>query len=310
VKRAAVSPEHVSVIVSTYDAPSSLRKVLAGFAAQAVSGFEVVVADDGSGPETRTIVEAMGAAFPGGLRHVWQEDRGFQKSRILNRALLVARGTYLIFTDGDCIPRRDFVRAHAARARPGHFLSGGCVKLPAGLSHEIDDAAVATGRAFETSWLRARGLRDMRGTTKLWAGGAAARLLERLTPTKPTWNGHNASGWKLDLIAVNGFDERMQYGGQDRELGERLVHAGVRPVQIRYSAIALHLDHPRAYKTAESLERNHAIRRETRTRRATWTDFGIVQMTSRPLRPTAEAGGSPAWSTAAITDDRAFPSCP
>jgi glycosyltransferase involved in cell wall biosynthesis len=277
VKRTAVTAAQVSMIVSTYNAPGSLEKVLEGYAAQTVPGFELVVADDGSGPETRNLVQAMRAAFPGGLEHVWQEDRGFRKSRILNQALLAARGEYLIFTDGDCVPRRDFVAIHAARARPGHFLSGGCVKLPRELSDELDVATVRSGRGFDAGWLRARGVRDLHALTKLWAMGATARLLERLTPTRATWNGHNASGWKQDLVTVNGFDERMQYGGQDRELGERLVHAGVRPLQVRYSAIVLHLDHARAYKTAESLERNRAIRRETRTRRATWTDFGIVQ---------------------------------
>jgi GT2 family glycosyltransferase len=108
-------------------------------------------------------------------------------------------------------------------------------------------------------------------------GRRTGRALDALVPTAASWNGHNASGWKRDLVAVNGFDERMQYGGQDRELGERLVHAGVRPIRVRYSAIALHLHHDRAYKTAESLERNRAIRAATRARRAAWTEFGLLE---------------------------------
>jgi GT2 family glycosyltransferase len=77
------------------------------------------------------------------------------------------------------------------------------------------------------------------------------------------------------VVRVNGFDERMAYWAQDREFGERLVHAGVRGVQIRYSAICVHLHHERPYKTPESRERNQQIRLETRRNRARWTAFGI-----------------------------------
>ena len=55
---------------------------------------------------------------------------------------------------------------------------------------------------------------------KLTATGFKRWALNTFTPTKASWNGHNASGWLSDILAVNGFDERMQYGGQDREFGE------------------------------------------------------------------------------------------
>lgn len=270
------------MIVSTYESPAWLEKVLIGFAGQSAPGFELVVADDGSGRETRELVEAMAPAFAGGLQHVWQRDDGFQKSRILNRAVLAARAPYLIFTDGDCVPRRDFVATHAARARAGCFLSGGCVKLPMTLSRLLGRDDIVSGRAFDARWLLARGLWDAHALAKIWPPARLARALDALTPVQPTWNGHNASGWKDDLLAVNGFDERMQYGGQDRELGERLVHAGIRPLQVRHSAIVLHLDHSRGYRTAESLARNGRIRAVTRARRATWTEFGIVKDGRRP----------------------------
>jgi len=102
--------------------------------------------------------------------------------------------------------------------------------------------------------------------------------LNRLTPTKPTWNGHNASCFKADAIAVNGFDQRLRYGGLDREFGERLVNAGIVPKQIRYSAVTLHLDHPRSYESAEGWAFNHAIRKEVRSKGITETPEGIRQL--------------------------------
>ncbi len=267
----------LSVIISTYNAPAWLEKVLWGFAAQAYRDFELVIADDGSGPETRALLASCEPEFPGRLVHVWHEDRGFQKSEILNKAIVAARAPYLVFTDGDCIPRADFLAVHAARRREGHFLSGGYVKLPLPLSERIARDDVTSGRAFDPAWLGAQGLSGLHALAKLRAGGAAAAFLNAVTPTRASWNGHNASGWKRDIEAANGFDERMQYGGQDRELGERLVNAGIRGVQIRYSAVCVHLDHGRGYKTPESMARNKAIRDQTRTQKVTRTAFGIVK---------------------------------
>jgi hypothetical protein len=79
-------------------------------------------------------------------------------------------------------------------------------------------------------------------------------------------------------MSINGFDERMQYGGQDRELGERLFNYGLKSKQIRYSAICVHLDHPRSYKTKESIDKNLEIRKVIKSENRSWTDYGIQKI--------------------------------
>lgn len=96
-----------------------------------------------------------------------------------------------------------------------------------------------------------------------------------VTPVKPRLHGHNASVCKDDVLRVNGWDERMQYLGQDLELGERLVNAGVRGKTIRYLAICVRLAHKRDYAKPEMRQKNDAIRHETRRTHATWTPYGI-----------------------------------
>ncbi len=273
---ARVDDVRLSVIVSTYNAPAWLEKVLWGYAIQSHRDFELIVADDGSGDETaRLLRRHAGRGAP--IRHVRQEDEGFRKSRILNRAIAAARANYLVFSDGDCIPRADFLATHAALARPGRFLSGGYVKLPLKVSRAIARDDVRSGRAFSPAWIRARGGRDPKRLVKLAMPRRAAPAADLLTTTRPTWNGHNASGWRRDIVAANGFDERMAYGGQDRELGERLENAGIRGLQVRHRAVCVHLDHPRAYATRESIARNRRIRRATRARGMLRTPFGIEQ---------------------------------
>lgn len=101
-----------------------------------------------------------------------------------------------------------------------------------------------------------------------------------ITPTKATWNGCNSSGWRKDMFTINGFNEEMQYGGQDREFGERLFNLGIKSKQIRYSAIVIHLDHKRPYKTKESIAKNIGIRKNTRKKNIIETPSGIKQLHS------------------------------
>ena len=265
----------VSVVLSTYNAPAWLEKTLWGYACQDHPEMEVVIADDGSDDSTRECVERAREQAGLEILHVWHPDRGFRKSVILNKAIVAARADYLIFSDGDCIPRFDLVSAHVDHAEPGFFLSGGYFKLPRGVSELVGVEDIRTRRFTDPNWLRTHGVRGGRRMLKLSGRGWAARALDALTTTRATWNGHNASGWKADLLRVNGFDERMEYGGQDRELGERLLNAGLRSKQIRYRAVCVHLDHDRPWRTRRSLDKNREIRRQTRSQKRTWTDYGI-----------------------------------
>lgn len=273
-----MNPKKNSVILSTYNAEDWLRKVLWSYTVQTYRDFEIVIADDGSRDETKELVEDFKTQTEIPIIHVWHPDRGFQKSAILNKAILATNSDYIIMSDGDCIARNDFVEQHMKYRNTGYFLSGGYSKLPMDLSKKITTEDILTGRCFDVHWLKKNGLRSSFKNNKIDGKGLKSWLLNRLTPTSPSWNGHNSSGWKKDILAVNGFDERMQYGGQDRELGERLFNLGIKSKQIRYSAVCLHLDHPRGYKTQESIEKNLAIRANTRKAKVVQTPFGIEKI--------------------------------
>ncbi|MCP4873938.1 MAG: glycosyltransferase [Gammaproteobacteria bacterium] len=265
----------ISVIFSTYNSPAWLEKVLWGFHYQTDKNFEVVIADDGSGKETKDTVEKFQSESDMELQHIWHEDSGFQKCRILNRAIIAAKGEYIIITDGDCIPRKDFIAVHRKYAEPGKFLSGGYVKLPMATSNAITLEDIAEGHCFNKNWLIANG---MKPPLKLTAAPWQAVILNHLTPTNRTWNGHNASCFKKDVITVNGFDERMKYGGLDCEFGGRLLNAGIKAKQIRYSAICIHLDHARSYVNDEDWRNNRVIRKTSIREKIIETPAGIKQL--------------------------------
>ena len=271
---------NISIIVSTYNSPEWLEKVIWGFSAQTYKNFEVVIADDGSTKETANLIEKLQSqvAFP--IKHIWHEDNGFQKTIILNKAITETSADYIIMTDGDCIPRKDFVEVHEKLRKPNIFLSGGYHKLSMDLSKLISKEDILSGNCFNVDWLVSHGMKKSFKNNKLNSFGFKSDFLNFITPTTPSWNGHNSSVWKKDILAVNGFDERMEYGGEDRELGERLVNKGIKGKQIRYSTTCVHLDHARGYVNEKALAINKQIRENTKDTKSVWTEFGIKKGTS------------------------------
>ncbi|MBO3116189.1 glycosyltransferase family 2 protein [Winogradskyella sp. DF17] len=267
----------ISVIISTYNQPNQLDLVLAGYVCQKFSGFELIIADDGSDKRTLDVIKAFRKNHDLPITHVWQEDDGFQKTKILNKAILKAKSDYLIFTDGDCIPRDDFVATHFSLKKPNCALSGGYFKLNKKVSSCIDKSLIYSQECFEKNWLISQGQEKSFKMTKLSRSAGYAKTLNMVTTTKATFDGMNVSCWLKDILAVNGFDERMAYGGEDREVGERMVNNSIKFIQIRYSAICLHLYHDRPYKNDSFIKQNQAIRSLTRKNKIIQTPFGIVK---------------------------------
>jgi len=273
----------LSVIATTYNSTEWLQKVLWGFAEQTHQDFEFLVADDGSNEETAALIAANREELGFKIRHIRQKDDGFRKCRILNKAILHAESDYIVFTDGDCIPRRDFLEVHRDYAKPGYYVSGSYYKLPMQTSHAITRDDIRWQRCFDFLWLRQNGLPPTAKRLKISAGRLQAKFLNRLTPTRCNFKGSNASAWKKDLLAVGGFDERMQWGGLDREIGVRLKNLGIKPRQVKYDAVCVHLDHSRSYADPANVAANKALRVNVEKQKITHTEHGTDSISADQL---------------------------
>lgn len=225
----------LSVIVATRDRPGHLERCLAGLRAQVEAGeFEVVVADDGSTAETRSVVEAWRrkASYP--LRHEWEENRGFRLARARNRGIRASRGEYLIFLDGDCIPPPGFLAAHRRTSLSGSFLAGARYSLDRAASEALPP--LERGAALTV---------EPRVRCRLAAGEVLDRAYRLLRlKDRPKALGANLSAWKRDLWAMNGFDERfVGWGCEDEDLGRRLMRLGVEKRFAPAAARVIHLWH-------------------------------------------------------------------
>uniref|UniRef100_UPI004048EAF4 glycosyltransferase family 2 protein n=1 Tax=Gelidibacter sp. TaxID=2018083 RepID=UPI004048EAF4 len=266
-----------SVIISTYNQPKWLKNVLWSYELQTEPNFEIIIADDGSSSETKTVIDDFIKHSKLKITHVWHKDNGFQKTVILNKAILASTTDYLIFTDGDCIARKDFVETHLKLRKKQSVLSGGYFKLSENISNIITKEEIQNQNCFDSKWLINKGLKKTFKNNKLTAKGVKAWILNTFTTTKATFDGMNVSGWKNDILKVNGFDERMKYGGEDREIGERLMNNGIKFIQARYSLICMHLYHDRPYKNQTDLINNKEIRKLVSKNKSIWTNFGIVK---------------------------------
>ena len=234
---------HTAVIITTYNRPDALAAVLEGYLAQTGADFELIVADDGSTTDTGDVIKHYAARAPFPLRHVWQEDQGFRAAAARNRALASTAAEYIIFTDGDCIPRRDFVARHCALAQPGCFLAGNRVLLSEGFTRKALAEHLPLHDWGMLQWLTAR----FTGGINRWLPLLALPDGAWRNSAPQRWEGAktcNLAAWRADLACINGLDESYSgWGLEDSDLVIRLLHAGVRHKNARFAAPVLHLWH-------------------------------------------------------------------
>lgn len=244
----------ISVIVTAYNRAEALDAVLRSLSRQTDRNFEVIVADDGSGPPVAASVARWRSRLGRPLAHVWHEDDGFRAAEIRNRAILVARGAYCIFLDSDCIARRNFVAMHRRLAERGWFLTGNRVLLSPALTEQVLRDRLEPERWNLGMWTMQRangGINRVAAMLRLPLGP-----LRRLRQTR--WQGArscNLAIWRDDLDKVDGFDaDYTGWGKEDSDIIVRLQKAGLRRKDGNFATAVIHLWH-REYDRSQ-LERN------------------------------------------------------
>lgn len=234
----------ISVIVTTYNWPAALALVLQGLARQSLTNFEVIVADDGSTDSTSQLITQLRPELPYSLQHVWQPDAGFRAAMIRNKAVAQAKGEYLVFLDGDCLPRRTFLANHFKLAETGWLVAGNRLLLNQDFTAQVVSQQLPVDQWPLYAWLKHRWLRDCNRLLPLLS--LPLGPLRKLKATN--WHGVktcNLGLWRHDFISVNGFDEAYQgWGYEDSDLVIRLLRLGIRRKQGQFAVPVIHLWHP------------------------------------------------------------------
>lgn len=263
----------ISLVIATYNWPRALELVLASVRTQRVLPHEVVIADDGSRDDTRALLVREARSFPCPLVHVWHEDTGFRLAAIRNKAIARARGDYVVQIDGDIVLHPEFVAGHARAARRGHYVQGSRALLSEALTQRLlQGESVALG-------VRTRGLGNR--PNALYAPWLTP-LVRGATDALRRTRGCHMAFWRDDLVRVNGYDERIEgWGREDSELATRLINAGIRRRNLKFSAVAYHLWHATANQDA--VDGNHARVVRAQRERLVRADCGLDQYLGHSL---------------------------
>lgn len=255
------------MFLSTFDMPKHLALVLAALSRQTTREFEILICDDGSGEETRNLVENYAKTSPVLVRHFWQEHQGFRKCKILNKAAREAQGEIYIFLDGDCIPHRAFVKDHLSSQEQGYYLAGRRVELGPKLSEWLTPEKVSQG-FFD--WPHPRFLASIiKGESEYLQrsfriGSSSVRGLlgmNRVVDLK----GCNYSIPRQALEQLNGFDEEYEgYGREDTDVEIRLQNLGLKIKSLKGIALQFHVWHARREFTPANEGRLEELKRSGR----------------------------------------------
>lgn len=246
----------ISVIITTYNRPDALRLILLALTQQTRLPNEVIIADDGSGVETRLLIEQLSKQLNYPFKHVWQKDEGFQAAKIRNKAVLYAKNNYLIFLDGDCIPFPDFIAQHRLLAEPHWFVSGHRVLLNKKFTQKILKEYLPIYKDSTQQWLLHYFYHQTNRLFPLLR--IPLNKLRKLTFRR--WQGAkscNLGLWKEDFLTVNGFDESfIGWGYEDSDLVIRLIRAGVKRKSGKFAIPVIHLWHQQNDRKKEQINLN------------------------------------------------------
>jgi len=233
----------VSVIVSTYNRPKALNVVLHTLTLQNYNNFEIIIADDGSLSETQQLIDSFSKHSHQPIKHVFQEDKGFRAARIRNKAILQSKGEYIIFLDGDCFVRHDFIKKHIKLAEKNYFVSGNRILCNKKFSAQILSQPTNLTDNY-SYWFKKCIVRDINRFASLLTLPSFAGWRKW---SKHRWEGAktcNLGVFREDLYRVNGLDERfIGWGYEDSDLVIRLIRANIFHKNGRFYLPVFHLWH-------------------------------------------------------------------
>jgi glycosyltransferase involved in cell wall biosynthesis len=263
-----LAPPKLSLVIAVYNKPDNLRLVLAACARQSFKDFEAIIADDGSGPGIKAVIDEARQLYSFPITHLWHEDAGWRKNVMLNNGIRVAKAEHIVFIDGDCLPGRHFLLDHWNEREYNRVLLGRRVETSERWSEALTLDKLQSGE-FERYGLdewkdgfTGRSLRVEDGIRM------RSRIVRRLLLRNVRGMlGSNFSAAKKDLVAINGFDELYDGPGcgEDSDVQYRLSLIGVTGKSLRNLAIQYHIWHPL-----------------TRVSDACWDRFEMVKKTSEP----------------------------
>lgn len=254
-----------ALIIATYNWTQALECSLNSLLLQSYKPDELIIADDGSGKETKELIETFSEKHKIQIKHVWHEDSGFRLSHIRNKAVAAAISDYIIQIDGDIIMHPHFIRDHIRNAESGRYLKGSRVLL-----NQAKTESILMHKNLDLNYF-SDGIKNRLNAVEI-------PVFQNLFRTKIKdpfkIRGCNMSFWRKDFINANGYNESISgWGREDSELVMRFINADIFGKALKFGGIAFHLYHKENSKS--DLNRNDEILNETISKKLVRCENGI-----------------------------------
>jgi glycosyltransferase involved in cell wall biosynthesis len=262
-----MSQPNCTLVASTYNWPEALELLLLSVLNQSVLPNEVIIADDGSGEDTKNLIENFKKTFPVPLVHIWQEDLKNRKSRIMNKAIAAAKYDYIVEIDGDIILNKHFIEDHLAYAQKGHYLFGSRVNIQEKLLPELFSEKNIDFNFFS------KGIKKRSRTIRIPFLMNFAKSVDKCSKKL---RGCNMSFWKEDFIKINGYNESIVgWGMEDSEMIQRLHNIEIKGKRLKYTGIVYHIYHKE--QSRNNVPVNSEIENQTIKNKLTSVEKGVDQ---------------------------------
>ncbi|WP_425325943.1 glycosyltransferase family 2 protein [Neisseria wadsworthii] len=260
----------VSLLITTYNRPDALQKVLYSTLQQSVKPVEILIADDGSREDTAEVIQIFASHCPIPVKHLWQEDDGFRAAQARNRAIAAANGEYMVIIDGDMVLHPEFIRDHIQAAQKNTLIQGSRVMLTQEKTAELLSRSDQT----EPISLFDKGIEKR--LSALRCSHLSKFIWRKKSQSHKSIKSCNMGFFREDALAVNGFNnEFVGWGREDSEFVARLYHHGLKRRNLKFSGIAYHLWHHEAERDA--LPHNDALLNKTLENKLTRCENGVNQ---------------------------------
>ncbi len=234
----------ISVIVPVYNRLEHLRALFLCLLKQKKQPDELIITDDGSSQKVLDFIGDLIPKLEFKVKHIYQEDKGFRKTRALNNGVRNSIGDLLIFCDQDLIFGEEYIETIAKNIKNDIFLMGRAHTL----KKEEKDFIVENIEKINSYEEIVKNLPDSYIPTikKMLNEDKRRRLLKTFKLAKRGIKlvGMSYALMKNAYIKVNGYDENyIGWGQEDDDFGNRLTVAGINGKELVTKNIQLHLWH-------------------------------------------------------------------
>lgn len=256
-----------ALLISTYNWPEALELIFKSIELQTKMPYEILIADDGSKPQTKELIESFRNKTQLNVIHVWQEDIGFRKAKILNKTIAKSQSDYIIQIDGDCIIHEKFVEDHINNAKKNQYLYGSRVNI----------LPEFVGVIFECKRIKFNYFsKEIKNKSRTLHIPFLASMYGPKDKVSKKFRGCNVSYWKTDFLEINGYNEDFEgWGREDSDLVIRMANKGVLGKRLRYSGILYHIYHK--VNSKHNFEINDAIEQKTVKDKIVKIEKGVSQ---------------------------------